>query len=157
MNTGIAHAESAPVMRGLIWLKWFSSDALMLARASNYASTLGAAGNLYSTVDDLHRWNHALHSGNVLSKKGLKALKTVPPVSLRTMNNKSGGYAGGIIVHRYPNGTEFVWHNGALLPYGFTTFMGYVPDTNTSLVLLSNHMNFVNPLTGLGLNSRTTA
>ena len=85
-------------------------------------------------------------------KKGAQGIKTVLPVSLRTMNNKSGGYAGGIIVHRYPNGTEFVCIIQCPTPLWIHDIYGYVPDTNTSLVLLSNHMNFVNPLTGLGLN-----
>jgi hypothetical protein len=43
-------------------------------------SWAGAAGALYSTVDDLLKWNEALYAGRVLTEKSLAA--AITPVIL---------------------------------------------------------------------------
>jgi len=156
VNTGIETEVDTPGhARGLLWMKWFNLDvAQTLMHAPNYASTLGAAGNIYSTVDDLHRWNNALHTGQILSPAGYKALIKAPTVKRKQDEGKpaqTGGYAGGLINIEYDNGTQLIWHNGALVPYMFSTFMGYVPQTKTSFVVLTNHATFVSRLTGASI------
>lgn len=156
-STGIETSADAPGhARGLLWMKWFDLDvAQTLMHAPNYASTLGAAGNIYSTVSDLHRWNNAVHTGQILSIKGYETLIKVPTVKRRTRKDgaaQTGGYAGGVINVEYDDGTRLLWHNGALVPYNFSVFMGYVPQTKTSLVVLTNHATFISRLTGSGID-----
>jgi CubicO group peptidase (beta-lactamase class C family) len=156
-NTGIETEVDTPGhARGLLWMKWFDLDvAQTLIHVPNYASTLGAAGNIYSTVDDLHRWNNALHSGQILSPAGYEALIKAPTVKRKQDEGKpaqTGGYAGGLINIEYDNETQLIWHNGALVPYMFSTFMGYVTQTKTSFVVLTNHATFISRLTGSSIS-----
>lgn len=144
--------------RGLMWLKWLNLDApsnFMIP--ANYASQLGAAGNLYSTEHDLHLWNTALHTGKILSKKEYQALIRVPKVNYHSEETKEGktqkgGYAGGILAVNYNERLDVLWHNGALLPHNFSSFMAWIPQTQTSFVFLSNHATLVSKETQLGLH-----
>ena len=52
---------------------------------------------------------------------------------------------------KYDHDFEITWHNGALSPYGFSSFMGYVPKSKTSLVILSNHEQGVSQVTDAGI------
>ena len=158
-DTGIKtplDADPQQHVRGLLWMKWLNLDAAStLMFPSNFASTIGASGNIYSTVEDLHRWNRALHTGQILKPETYAELVRVPEVNKHT-NTKglasTGGYAGGLIVGTYEkNGLEIIWHNGALVPYNFSAFMGWAPQTQTSFVMLSNHAMYVSQPTQVGL------
>ena len=74
-------------------------------------------------MDDLHRWNRALHTGQILKPETYAELVNIPEVNKRTNTEgltSTGGYAGGLIVGTYDkNGLEVIWHNGALVPYNF--------------------------------------
>ncbi|MBL91420.1 MAG: hypothetical protein CMH56_06350 [Myxococcales bacterium] len=158
-NTGVEtplDADPQQHVRGLLWMKWLNFDAAStLMFPSNFASTIGASGNIYSTVDDLHRWNRALHTGQILKPKTYAELVNIPEVNKHTNTEgltSTGGYAGGLIVGTYDkNGLEVIWHNGALVPYNFSSFIGWAPQTQTSFVMLSNHAMFVSQTTKTGL------
>ena len=144
LNTGITpHGKKEQYARGLLWMKWFNLDApSFLQHDPHFASTVGSAGNIYSTVDDLHKWNIGLHTGQILSKISYDHFLMIPEGNksekVDKNNLKTGGYASGVIVETH-NELKMIWHNGALMPYGFSTFMGYVPNSKTSLVVLTNH------------------
>lgn len=98
-------------------------------------SWAGGAGALYSTVDDLCRWNEALFGGKVLSAASLKAAFT--PV--RTEENKDekgeSGYGYGWGVSRF-RGSDEISHGGGL--NGFSTYLMRLPQQHFTAVVLAN-------------------
>ena len=84
-----------------------------------------AAGALYSTTEDLLKWEQALFGGKLLAAGSLQKMLTP---------NKSD-YAYGLIV-RAPKGRKEVWHNGGI--DGFNTSMAYYPDSKFTVIVLGN-------------------
>lgn len=140
--------------RGQIWLKWLNIDAASnFMLPANFASTVGASGNISSTVQDMQTWNRALHTGQILPPGTYAELIAVPAPNQKPKKagESSGGYGGGIIIVDHPQSVRLIWHNGALVPHNFSTFMGWVPQTQTSLVMLTNHAMFISQETKAGL------
>src|SRR5262249_41832813 len=84
-----------------------------------------AAGALYSTTEDLLRWEQSLFGGKVLS-----------PASLQKMTTPfKNDYAFGLGV-RTDNGHKVVEHNGGI--EGFSTELAYYPEDKLTVVVLGN-------------------
>jgi CubicO group peptidase (beta-lactamase class C family) len=84
-----------------------------------------AAGALYSTTEDLLRWEQALFGGKVLQ-----------PASLVKMTTPfKNDYAFGLLV-RSVKGRKVIEHNGGI--EGFNTYLGYYPDTKFTIIVLGN-------------------
>src|SRR5688572_22452482 len=96
-------------------------------------SWAGAAGALYSTVDDLLKWNQALYAGKVISEKSLKSALT--PVVLNGKAEPPGKYGYGLGLSSY-RGTDIVGHSGGL--HGFLTHLSYYPKEKMSVVMFTN-------------------
>jgi CubicO group peptidase (beta-lactamase class C family) len=88
-----------------------------------------AAGALVSTVDDLHRWNRALHGGKLLSAASFAAMTT--PAGKAAGQNYGFGIAGGTLRNR-----KLQQHGGGI--NGFSSYLLYVPDGELSLAVLQN-------------------
>ena len=116
-----------------------SNSAIILRRASGYGpgkdgpmnaefihmSIPFSAGALYSTTEDLLRWERGLFSGKLLS-----------PASLAKMTTPfKDDYACGVGV-RTVNGRRVIDHGGGI--EGFNTFLAYYPDDKLTVVALSN-------------------
>src|ERR1022692_250531 len=74
-----------------------------------------AAGALYSTTEDMLRWELALFGGKLLSAASLEKM-TRP---------SQHDYACGLVVHTV-NGRKVIDHGGAI--NGFNTHLTYYPD-----------------------------
>jgi CubicO group peptidase (beta-lactamase class C family) len=84
-----------------------------------------AAGALYSTTEDLLRWERALFGGRVLG-----------PASLEKMTTPfKNDYALGVSV-RQKDGRRIVEHNGGI--NGFNTFLAFYPDSKVTVAVLGN-------------------
>ena len=84
-----------------------------------------SAGGLYSTTDDLLRWEQALFGGKLLS-----------PASLQKMTTPfKDDYACGLGVHTV-NGRKVIEHGGGI--EGFNTMLAYYPEDKLTVVVLSN-------------------
>jgi CubicO group peptidase (beta-lactamase class C family) len=90
--------------------------------------TAGASGNLYSTTDDLHTWNQALHGGRLLS----------PAIYKRFLTPALDNYGLGVAVEKSRRGTPWIWHNGSLSPMGWSSYVAYIPENEVSVVGLAN-------------------
>jgi CubicO group peptidase (beta-lactamase class C family) len=116
-----------------------SNTAIIPRRAAGYVPGQGgpsnagfihmsiphAAGALYSTTEDLLRWEQGLFGGKVIS-----------PASLQKMTTASkNDYALGVVV-RTENGRKVVQHGGGI--DGFNTALAYYPDTRTTVAVLAN-------------------
>ena len=100
-------------------------------------SHAGAAGNIYSTVEDLFMWNEALFNGSVLSPESF-----VDATTKAKLNNgedaapfAGNSYGLGIGLSEI-FGKEVVSHSGGL--HGFSAYLGRIPSENVTFVSLSN-------------------
>jgi CubicO group peptidase (beta-lactamase class C family) len=83
-----------------------------------------AAGSLYSTVDDLYRWDRALYTDKVLNAKSREAMYT--PLK--------SNYAYGWVVRDAPRKS---YEHGGGIP-GFSTYIARYPADDALVVVLSN-------------------
>lgn len=88
-----------------------------------------AAGALVSTVDDLLRWNRALHEGKVLKADSYRQMVT--PVG-KAVDTK---YGFGIS-HDVLRGEEVLQHGGGI--FGFNTQLMYFPGSDLTVAVLQN-------------------
>jgi CubicO group peptidase (beta-lactamase class C family) len=84
-----------------------------------------AAGSLYSTTEDLLRWEQGLFGGKVLS-----------PASFAKMTTPyQGNYGMGLFI-RTTNGHKTISHSGGI--EGFTAYLMYYPEDKMTVAVLSN-------------------
>jgi CubicO group peptidase (beta-lactamase class C family) len=84
-----------------------------------------SAGALYSTTEDLLRWEQGLFGGKLLS-----------PSSLREMTTPfKNDYAFGVQVHTV-HGRKVIDHGGGI--EGFNTTLAYYPDDKLTVIVLGN-------------------
>ncbi len=116
-----------------------SNSAIIPRRAAGYAPGKGgpvnagyidmsipfSAGALYSTTEDLLRWEQGLFGGKLLSAASL-AKMTAPFKS---------DYAFGVAVHTV-RGRKVIDHGGGI--EGFNTFLAYYPEDKLTVVALGN-------------------
>ena len=88
-----------------------------------------AAGALVSTVDDLARWNRALHEGRVLKPATYERMITPAGKA------KDAGYAYGLQTSSV-RGAPTLQHGGGIP--GFTAFLTYVPGPDVTVAVLHN-------------------
>ena len=84
-----------------------------------------AAGALYSTTEDLLRWEQALFGGKVVSAESLEKMTT--PFK--------NDYALGVVVQT-AGGRKVIQHGGGI--EGFNTFTAYYPDDKLTVAVLAN-------------------
>lgn len=95
-----------------------------------------AAGGLYSTVEDLLRWDQALYSEKLVSPKTLEQIFT--PHVKATLRSLTGSYGYGWMI-----GDEFnhktLMHAGNV--NGFSSFITRFPNDKATVIVLSNFEN----------------
>jgi CubicO group peptidase (beta-lactamase class C family) len=116
-----------------------SNSAIIMHRASGYVpgpngplhagfihmSIPFSAGSLYSTTEDLLRWEQGLFGGKVLSAASLQ--KMIMPFK--------SDYALGV-GSQTENGRQKISHGGGI--EGFNTFLAYYPADKLTVVVLAN-------------------
>jgi len=91
--------------------------------------------NVYSTVEDLLKWDQALYKGKMFTKTTLDAAFT--PYSNEHPGIKNYGLGWHLLV--YPDSSEVVYHNGWW--HGNTSVFYRFIDDSTTLIILSNRFN----------------
>lgn len=84
-----------------------------------------AAGGLYSTTEDLLRWEQGLFGGKLLSDASLRKMTTP----------YKNDYAFGLLVAEV-KGRKVIQHGGGI--EGFNTFLAHYPDDKLTVVVLGN-------------------
>jgi D-alanyl-D-alanine carboxypeptidase len=87
-----------------------------------------AAGSLYSTVQDLYRWDRALYGDKVLSKASREAM--VMPAAVKS------DYGFGWQLDSWHKHKQ-VGHGGGI--NGFNTYFARFPDDDATVIVLSNN------------------
>lgn len=132
------HAENLPIVSGRA--AGYSTDTPnhIVQNATYISMTVpAAAGALESTADDLRLWMHDLVSGRVLSKEDLKRMTTPGPEL--PGSHPGSAYGLGMYVWQV-RGRAVLGHTGQV--NGFTSFVGYVPKDDVTVVVLANDDNF---------------
>jgi len=100
------------------------------ARASHLSMTQPhAAGALVSSVDDLLKWNRALHEGKVLQDASYRAM--IAPVGKAAESHYGFGISTGTL-----RGEPQLQHGGGI--NGFSAHLLYVPGSDTTAAVLYN-------------------
>ena len=124
-----------------------SAKDILKERASGYEITDGhianadfidmsvpfSAGGIYSTVEDLYRWNEALtENGKLLSADSLKQMFAEYPEA--THEGQHYGY--GVVISRLKFGKLLYYHGGGVK--GFSGSLQRYPNDRVCIVVLSN-------------------
>ena len=92
-----------------------------------------SAGWIYSSVEDLYRWNEALaENGRLLSADSLKQMFTEYPEA--THEGQHYGY--GVVISRLKFGKLLYYHGGGVK--GFSSSLQRYPSDRVCIVVLSN-------------------
>jgi CubicO group peptidase (beta-lactamase class C family) len=90
-----------------------------------------AAGGLYSTVEDLYRWDQAIYTEQLMSQESLNIMFT--PQTMLSNLGMSYGYGWFV---REVNNHLVLSHSGGI--EGFATEMRRYPDDKLTIIILSN-------------------
>ena len=94
-----------------------------------------AAGGLYSTVEDLYKWDQALYTHQLLQQDYLDQIFTAY-ATIPNLNGMAYGY-GWII--GLEEGRQIITHGGGI--DGFVTKIARYPQDKTTIIMLSNQQN----------------
>ena len=99
----------------------------------------GAAGDgaIYSTLEDLYRWDQALYTDKLVQPQTLTRAFT--PTRLK--NGKTHGYGFGWSILKDKDGSKVVAHGGGWV--GFRTFIRREIDNRRTVILLTNNSSYV--------------
>ena len=102
-----------------------------------HMSVAYSAGGLYSTIEDLYRWDQALYKGELISPRLLRRMVTIQARPRGVPKGLGYGYGWAIDEQgREHCGHRFVGHGGAI--EGFRSFFGRYPDDKVTIIVLSN-------------------
>jgi len=93
-----------------------------------------AAGALYSSVEDMYKWDRSLYTNKIISKASLE--KAYTP--------KLSKYGYGWIIDSV-KGKRIIQHNGGI--FGFTADFVRVPEDDVCIIILSNKSENLTPIT----------
>jgi CubicO group peptidase (beta-lactamase class C family) len=114
--------------------KGYTKENGQYKRAMNWdMSWAGGAGAIYSTVEDLYKWEEALFNGKVLPEKSSTAAFT--PVVLNNGKKPDASYGYGLMINDYRS-VEVIEHGGGL--HGFISQLARYPKENITVAILTN-------------------
>jgi len=96
-----------------------------------------AAGQLWSTVEDLAEWDDAWLTGKIVSQASIDLMITPAPVPYYQPAGIPSDYGMGWITHADISGHKFIWHNG--LTSSYSAFNGVLMDTGFTVTVLTNY------------------
>jgi CubicO group peptidase (beta-lactamase class C family) len=101
-----------------------------------------AAGGLYSTVEDMYRWDQALDTEQLLPQNILDEMFTahaaIPKASWIGFRSPESAYGYGWMVGTEDN-RRIVEHGGGI--EGFASIIARYPEDQTTIIILSNQQN----------------
>ena len=120
--------ETVAVIPGHVMGYTLANDRWAVARYLSMTQP-HAAGALVSTVDDLLRWNRAVHEGKVLASDSYRSMIT--PIGKAPESNYGFG-----ISHEKLRGEEMLQHGGGI--FGFSSYLLYLPQDDITVAALYN-------------------
>jgi CubicO group peptidase (beta-lactamase class C family) len=130
MNDTLAYEEGLSVVPNRAYGYSFDAGGFKRTDQSLTSSVLGDGG-IYSSVTDLFRWDQALYTDKLISRKLLKLAFTAGPPTEHT----NTGYGFGWFIGEY-RGLREIWHSGNTV--GFTTRIARFPNRKFTVIILTN-------------------
>ena len=93
-----------------------------------------AAGAMYSTVDDMYKWDRSLYTDKVISQASFE----------KAFTPRLNKYGYGWIIDSV-KGKRVITHNGGI--FGFTADFLRVPEDNICIIVLCNKSENLSPIT----------
>jgi CubicO group peptidase (beta-lactamase class C family) len=116
----------------------YQFDAGKFTNALNWdMSWAGGAGALYSTVEDLYRWNEGIFANKVFGAASIKAAWTPVKTEENKDDSSDAGYGYGWGISQL-RGAQEISHGGGL--NGFSSFLLRLPRENFTVVVLANSL-----------------
>ncbi|WP_240773438.1 beta-lactamase family protein [Pontibacter sp. SGAir0037] len=104
-------------------------------RTTDYLDTVLGDKGVYSTVEDLYKWDQALYTQKLVKRETLEeAFK-----GSRTEKKKTEDYGFGWRIKALESGDSVVYHGG--LWHGYTTYLMRNKKDHSALIVLSNLPN----------------
>lgn len=113
---------------------WQVNAPTVEEHADPHWSFLFGSGLLYSTVEDLYRWDQALYHNTLVSQQTLARAFT-PYVAATFFPGSRYGY-GWYLAPSPVQGHRLIWHDGML--DGFRNYIGRYVDDDVTIIFLSN-------------------
>ena len=130
-NTGICYGESNELHDATPYSGYLEvvpvDDELVLTQAYG-------AGNIYSTVEDLYRWDRALKTEQLVKKETLDEIFTE-----HVAISEGGSYGYGWMIADTDNGKQIL-HGGNT--FGFTSNIAKYIDEDLTIIILTNNGYF---------------
>lgn len=98
----------------------------------SYSSATRGDGNVYTSLEDMYKWDQALYGNKLLSKEGMATYLTPPRRPDMYYDNYDFGW---MFISNAENQLEMI-HNGA--SQGFSTFYTRIPEKKQAIIVLSN-------------------
>jgi len=130
MNHTLAYEQGLSVVPNRAY--GYSPDAGGFKRTDqSLTSSVLGDGGIYSSVADLYRWDQALYTDKVVSRRMLRLAFTPGPAT----NHPDTRYGFGWYIGQY-RGLREIWHSGTTI--GFTTRIARFPDKKFTVIILTN-------------------
>jgi CubicO group peptidase (beta-lactamase class C family) len=127
MQQTLVYDKSRPVINGCAVGYALEENALEI---HDYNLLTMGAGGIYSTVDDLSRWDKGLSEHTLVKKETLQEA-----FSLHFERSEGEYYGYGVVISEYER-KKRIWHNGELS--GFRTHFTRIPEAELSIAVLTN-------------------
>jgi CubicO group peptidase (beta-lactamase class C family) len=108
------------------------NDGSWIKTDQSVTSSVLGDGGIYSSINDLFKWDQALYTSKVVSKKMLEQAFTPGENTLHDNNLR---YGFGWFISEY-RGLRKIWHYGSSV--GFSTRIERFPDQKFTVIILSN-------------------
>ncbi|MFC6996770.1 serine hydrolase domain-containing protein [Rufibacter roseus] len=104
-------------------------------RTTDYLDTVLGDKGIFSTVEDLYKWDQALYTQKLVKRETLQEAFT----GSRPFKKQEEDYGFGWRIKPLPNGDTAVYHGG--LWHGFSTYLLRNPKDHSAIIMLSNLPN----------------
>jgi len=110
-------------------------DAGFVRTDQSLTSSVLGDGGVYSSVNDLFKWDQALYGEKLVSRKMLREAFTPGEA---TLHDEGVGYGFGWFISDY-RGLKNIWHSGNTV--GFSTRIERFPEKKFTVIILTNRNN----------------
>ena len=104
-------------------------------RSPDYLDTVLGDKGMYSTVEDLYKWDQALYTQKLVKRETLEEAFT----GSRSEKKKDEDYGFGWRIRQVESGDTVVYHGG--LWHGYNTYLLRNPKDHSAIIVLSNVTN----------------
>jgi CubicO group peptidase (beta-lactamase class C family) len=119
--------------------RWTPNGSVAIPFTEEFPYLFGPAGDINAGLQDCLQWLRLQLANGMLGDRRLVSTENLHVTRMpRVAISETSAYAMGWIIIQMPNG-RVIWHNGGT--YGFGTHIGFLPDHDVGVVILSNQAN----------------